>query len=73
MELEERHKPEALVIQMRDHPRWTESECIDIFWRLLIMGWLQPDRMSIELATDYGRKLGHYGLLALEKQGHVVR
>lgn len=59
---------DALVIQMPDHPRWTEGECIDIFWRLLIMGWLQPDRMTIAMARDYGEKLGHYGRRVLAKQ-----
>lgn len=69
---DERQRPEALVMGMPDHPRWTESECIDIFYRLLIMGWLQPSRMSVEMARDYGERLGHYGIRALAKQGETL-
>lgn len=65
----DRSKPEGVVITMPDHPRWAESECIDIFYRLLIMGWLQPSRMSVEMARDYGERLGHYGIRALRERG----
>lgn len=70
MDTDTHSKPESMVMQMAHHPAWTEADCIDIFWRLLIMGWLDPSRMSVAMAGEYGRKLAHYGRLALARRGH---
>jgi hypothetical protein len=57
-------QPEFLVVDVEDHPVWTPQELVDIFYRLLVNGWLDG-QMSEAMAQSYGERLGHYGLLVL--------
>ena len=47
---------------------WTAEDICAIYVRLITMGWLDPDRVSERTMDYYGRRLGHYGRLALAER-----